>query len=154
MPGRSKLENTHFWLLGKHCRTQSLCSFFLFFLSTFTFSHFIFSYLIFSYFILSYFVLFIFQMSVKTKLEDTCLTYWKTLLNTNFKFNFFTWFFLFNIFHIFFFVDVLSPNTQIKISNPCYVIWWEIHIMYFFWESKWVVKSHICIWKVLAIWIK
>ena len=139
MPGRSKLENTHFWLLGKHCRTQSLCSlhpfffykflYILFDMTKFIFLHFVLYisnsrrselknthfllvgkhcrtkslcstfyisfhailYIIFYtlYFHIFIFCTFIFQMSGKSKIEDTCLTSWKTLLDANFKSNFF-----------------------------------------------------------------
>lgn len=42
-----------------------------------------------SYFHIFIFCNYIFQGSGKSKLEDTCLTSWKTLLDTNLKFNFF-----------------------------------------------------------------
>ena len=146
MPGRSKLENTHFWLLGKHCRTQSLCSLHTFlYVCIFTFftlysnarrsklenTHFwflgehcwtqswcsilfIFLCILFStsyfklyIFIFLYFVLLYIKFQ-KNNLEDTCLTSWKTLLDTNFRFNFFNVIFLKPLYFISYIFRIIS----------------------------------------------
>ena len=79
---RSELKNTHFLLVGKHCRTKSLCSTFLYFFSCYFVHHIL-------HFIFSYFYILYFYISNVSKIEDTCLTSWKTLLDANFKSNFF-----------------------------------------------------------------
>ena len=100
---RSKLENTHFWFLGEHCWTQSWCSIlFIFLCILFSTSYFKLYIFIFLYFVLLYIK---FQ---KNNLEDTCLTSWKTLLDTNFRFNFFNVIFLKPLYFISYIFRIIS----------------------------------------------